>query len=287
VNLSDLLDRPVAFHRAFVSLGLGVTGALMLSQAVYWSRRTSGGDGWFYKSQVEWEEETGLTRYEQEGARKMLIKMGILQEEKRGVPCRLHYRVDMASLRANLLGESQQSSLGNFPKQVCEFSPSKDGENRQAIKTEITTETTTEITTEHITGTLFERASGDETTGPKNPEAKTYETWKAYSEAYLGRYGNLPLWNKAVGGKLAQVVARVGKENAPLVAAFYLTINDAFYVRKLHPVGNLLADCESIYSQMVNGNRMTAARARQIDGTQSNFDAAQQAKAMLRKRATA
>ncbi|MGL1664079.1 hypothetical protein ACSTJP_00070, partial [Vibrio parahaemolyticus] len=71
---------------------------LMLSQALYWSKRTNDPDGWFYKSQVEWEEETGMTRYEQEGARKALIKLGVLEELKRGVPCRLHYRVNMKAL---------------------------------------------------------------------------------------------------------------------------------------------------------------------------------------------
>lgn len=34
----DYLDRPTAFHRAFVQLGIGITGALLLSQALYWSK---------------------------------------------------------------------------------------------------------------------------------------------------------------------------------------------------------------------------------------------------------
>ncbi len=46
VNLVELLDRPIAFHRPFVELGLGVTGALFLSQALYWSRRTNS-SGYF------------------------------------------------------------------------------------------------------------------------------------------------------------------------------------------------------------------------------------------------
>lgn len=37
-QLLDLLDSPIAFHRAFISVGAGVTGALMLSQAIYWMR---------------------------------------------------------------------------------------------------------------------------------------------------------------------------------------------------------------------------------------------------------
>lgn len=40
-----LLDLPIAFNRAYVSLGVGVTGALILSQAVFWQARSSSGDG--------------------------------------------------------------------------------------------------------------------------------------------------------------------------------------------------------------------------------------------------
>lgn len=67
-NFLQLVDRPIAFQRSFVRLGVGITGALLLSQIVYWQNRMEG--NWFYKTQTDLEEETGLTRYEQEGARK-------------------------------------------------------------------------------------------------------------------------------------------------------------------------------------------------------------------------
>lgn len=73
MNLASMLDRPIAFQRSFVHLGAGITGALMLSQAVYWANRGSDDDGWFFKTQVEWEDETGLSRTEQETARKKLL----------------------------------------------------------------------------------------------------------------------------------------------------------------------------------------------------------------------
>lgn len=139
--LQAMLERPVAYHRAFVSLGAGVTGALMLSQAVYWSSRTNDVDGWFYKSQVEWEEETGLTRYEQEGARKKLIKLGVLEERKQGVPCKLFFRVCLDVLSASLVAEKPQVSMRKNHKLDCGEYAASDAENQQAI-----TETTAEIT---------------------------------------------------------------------------------------------------------------------------------------------
>lgn len=108
----QFLDRPIAFHRAFIGIGCGATGAIMLSQAVYWSKRSDQNGGWFYKTQAEWEDETGLTRYEQETARKKLRKLGVLDEVKRGVPCKVFYRVNEEALEALLFqyAEKQQPS---------------------------------------------------------------------------------------------------------------------------------------------------------------------------------
>lgn len=106
-----LFDRPIAFHRSFITLGVGVAGALMLSQAVYWSKRTSNPEGWFYKSREEWEEETGLTRTEQERARKSLCSAGVMVEKRQGVPARLYYRVDQDQLLRTLLGDLKELTL--------------------------------------------------------------------------------------------------------------------------------------------------------------------------------
>ena len=101
-----LLDRPIAFHRIFVELTGSVTAALMLSQAVYWSRRTKDKAGWFYKTQEEWTEETGLSRSETTTARKKLKGFDWWQEDLRkadGAPT-VHYRINMKSLYRDLTG---------------------------------------------------------------------------------------------------------------------------------------------------------------------------------------
>lgn len=98
VDVLSLLDRPIAFHRVFVTITGSVTAGVMLSQAFYWSRRTTLKDGWFYKKADEWTKETGLSRREQETARKVLRKLGILEETKRGIPATLHFRVSHEAL---------------------------------------------------------------------------------------------------------------------------------------------------------------------------------------------
>jgi len=118
--LQSLLDRPIAFHRCFVPIG-GLVGAVMLGQAIYWSKRTSNPDGWFYKTIGEWEEETGLTRFEQETAKRNL--KGILEIERRGIPARLYFRIDWNMLEKTL----NNHSLLKSSNQECGNPANKNG----------------------------------------------------------------------------------------------------------------------------------------------------------------
>jgi hypothetical protein len=115
-----VLDRPIAFHRVFVKLTGSVTAALMLSQAMYWSKRVNSNDeGWFYKTREQWEEETGLTRYEQETARKALRRFSFWKEDLRGVPAQLHYRVDITALSTELLLLPGSRSSARKPYEIA------------------------------------------------------------------------------------------------------------------------------------------------------------------------
>ncbi|MCG7598380.1 hypothetical protein MHM84_01110 [Halomonas sp. McH1-25] len=118
--------------------------------------------------------------------------------------------------------------------------------------------------------------------GPRDPKAKTFKAWANYAVTYRRRYGEYPIWNQRVAGQLSQLVDRVGKDLAPGVAAYFLSMNNQFYIAKGHQVGQMLQDCETIATQMRTGQQMTATRARQMDGTQANLSAVDEAKAMLR-----
>jgi hypothetical protein len=141
------LGRPIAFQPVFARVCGSINAGLMLSQAYYWTPRTSDPRGWFYKTQSEWKEETYLTRYEQETARRILKAKGFLQEHLRGNPAQLFYRVDFEALvRAiSQLAENQQSRLRESRKQECRRPAIKSAVIPQTLnKTESTTETTTE-----------------------------------------------------------------------------------------------------------------------------------------------
>jgi len=153
--MDDILDRPIAFNPAFKRITGSTVAALMLSQAWYWTKRTNDPDGWFYKTRVDWEDETGLTRYEQETARKVLCEKDIMVEHLRGVPATLHYKVNKSHVY-DLLGVQfvglQQTRLQQDSKLDC-------CDTTDYIKK---TETTTEITADRRPNifTIYEQNIG-------------------------------------------------------------------------------------------------------------------------------
>lgn len=99
---------------------------------------------------------------------------------------------------------------------------------------------------------------------------KTSEVWSDYRAAYHDRYQVDPVRNMQVNGMLSRLVDKLGREEAPQVAAFYLRHNNPFYVQKRHPVNLLLQDAEGLRTQWATGIKATTNEARNIE-TQDNM----------------
>lgn len=114
-------------------------------------------------------------------------------------------------------------------------------------------------------------------------QAACKHTWAAYSSAYERRYGAKPVRNASVNAKIKQFVLRIGHDESPAVAEFYVDrVSDSFVVRKVHDVGLLLSGAEGYRTQWAAGAAMTATRAAQADKSQANYDAAAEAMALIR-----
>ena len=95
----DLLDEPIVFHRSYVPVAGSITAALFLSYAGYaYESLPEDRNGWFTRTQAEWERDTGLTRREQETARRQLRDRGLLEERRVGMPAVLWFRVNWRRL---------------------------------------------------------------------------------------------------------------------------------------------------------------------------------------------
>lgn len=112
-------------------------------------------------------------------------------------------------------------------------------------------------------------------------QAACRATWAAYAKSYAVRHGATPVRNAKVNANVKQLVQRLGHSEAPLVAAWFLSVNERFVVQGMHDLGQLLQRCEAYRTQWVTGRQVTETSARQADQTQSNRSAADEAKALL------
>lgn len=95
--------------------------------------------------------------------------------------------------------------------------------------------------------------------------SKTGPTWDAYAQAYRNRYGADPLRNAKTNGQLSNFLKRVPIEEAPLIAAFYLTHNKPMYVSARHSTDFLLRDAEGLRTEWVTGVKATTGEARNAE----------------------
>lgn len=107
--------------------------------------------------------------------------------------------------------------------------------------------------------------------GPEGAEGETVlqancrKTWDAYAAAYFDRYGTAPVRNAKVSSQVKQFVQRIGGEESPMVAGWFVSHPGGYYVGKLHDFGALLADAEKLRTEWATGRVMTQSRARQSD----------------------
>ena len=109
------------------------------------------------------------------------------------------------------------------------------------------------------------------------------KTWKSYSDAYWERYNVEPVRNQKVNSIIKNFVQRVGQEESPHIAAHYLQNNSSWYIQKGHSVDGLLADAEKLRTEWATGRTMTRTRASQIDKSQSNKSAVNEAMEILER----
>ncbi|HCL3329289.1 TPA: helix-turn-helix domain-containing protein, partial [Pseudomonas aeruginosa] len=107
--------------------------------------------------------------------------------------------------------------------------------------------------------------------------------WSAYAAAYQHRHGTHPVRNSKVNGQVRDLLKRLGAEEAPAVAAYFVGINDAYLIRNFHDLGLLLARAESYRTQWATDRQMNGTTARQLERTQANLNAAKEAAESIRE----
>ena len=148
IVMNLLADRPIAYHPDIARVAGGVKAGIFLSQLLYWSDKGKRGDGYIWKTQEELEDETALTRREQESARKILKSKGLIDEKLQGIPAKLYYKINTDILYDLLDALYVQASMHESAIQDATEAPNSDAPKRQSI-TESTSESTQENTTDN------------------------------------------------------------------------------------------------------------------------------------------
>lgn len=104
--------RVISYRPNLARLFGGVIAEVFFEQIFYWQDKTDSNLG-VYKTQEELEIETGLSRKEQETARKLLREKGVLIETHKRLEHRMYYKIDcekLDELLATLANDTNEHS---------------------------------------------------------------------------------------------------------------------------------------------------------------------------------
>ena len=117
-QIKDMLpNRVVGYSPDLARMVGGATIGLYLSQLLFLSDKGANPDGWVYKSEAEMGRETGLTKREQQTARRKLLSLGVIAIMRGGWKNTYHFKVIWEKLYQVIAGiQRPQTVSAEKPK---------------------------------------------------------------------------------------------------------------------------------------------------------------------------
>jgi hypothetical protein len=111
-KVKDMLpNRVVGYSPDLARIVGGATIGLFLSQLLFLSDKGANPEGWVYKSEAEMGRETGLTKREQQTARRKLLSLGIIAIMRGGWKNTSHFKVIWERLYQVIAGSQQTQNV--------------------------------------------------------------------------------------------------------------------------------------------------------------------------------
>jgi hypothetical protein len=134
-KVKDMLpNRVVGYSPDLARAVGGATIGLFLSQLLFLSDKGHNPDGWIYKSEAEMGKETGLTKREQQTARRKLLSLGVIAIMRGGWKNTYHFKVMWERLYQVIAGSQQTQNVSTQKIEPLQTVPI---EREQTVPTEI------------------------------------------------------------------------------------------------------------------------------------------------------
>jgi hypothetical protein len=218
-KVKDLLpNRTVGYSPDLARAVGGATIGLFLSQLLFLSDKGANPEGWVYKSEAEMGKETGLTKREQQTARRKLLTLGVIAIERRGFRFSYHFKVIWERLYQVIEKFQRGQTVATEPKQQQQTVPTEPIQN---VSTEAA-EWQQNVSTNWKQNVAAHNRENN--TENKETEKTRRENQKTWEEAIEKLQADLPLGETAArlnGTTLIEVtdtVARIGVDNPFAIA---------------------------------------------------------------------
>src|ERR687895_328634 len=117
-KVKDMLPNRVVGYSPDLARSVGgATTGLFLSQLLFLSDKGHNPDGWVYKSEAEMGKETGLTKREQQTARRKLLALGVIAIMRGGWKNTYHFKVIWEKLYQVIAGIQRPQNVPTEPEQ--------------------------------------------------------------------------------------------------------------------------------------------------------------------------
>ena len=115
---------------------IGIESGFLLTTLIEASDGLANDDGWFYKTAPSLEEETGLSNHKQSKIIEELTKLGILEQENKGMPMKRYFRINFNKIEELVFKiqdlKNSKPSIEENKKQGFENFECKDLKNSNA-----------------------------------------------------------------------------------------------------------------------------------------------------------
>lgn len=128
MHLFDLLrsDGSIVVNKRLAHM-IGLNEALIYSELIsmhqYWEQRGQLLDGeWFFCTIENLENNTTLKRGKQDRAISSLIKLGLIESDRKGIPAKRYFKITnkiFEILLSNQIAQNEQTRLSETNKQLC------------------------------------------------------------------------------------------------------------------------------------------------------------------------